>query len=280
MGLKDIVLHMPDVAAATSLLNAAVPLARRHDSHLIGINIYESTVPLAMVTDGYMDPATVARFAEEHKRAALENAAKVQAIFEERLRMEALSGEWRTVDGPISDTLCLHARYADLSMFSRPSGEDGDISLIEDVLFTSGRPILVVPQAFPCESIGERILIGWNATRESARAVGDALPLLGKAGMVRVLTISTSQDDTNTRELVAAEDIARHLARHGVKVTAGVATAGMLGPYDILLNEMSDVDADLLVIGGYGHGRMREMLLGGVTRDMIRHGTGPVMLSH
>lgn len=280
MGLKDILLHLPDVAATSALLDAVVPLARRHGAHLIGLNVFETAQPFAMVTDGYMDPKIVQRFAEDSKQAALENAAKIQAIFEERLRVEGISGEWRVVEGVTSATVALHARYVDITMFSRPSGESTGVDIAEEVLFASGRPVLVVPQAFPCGNIGERVVIGWNATRECARAVADALPILRGAEMVRVLTIPTIPLEGEKEALVSAEDLGRHLSRHGVKVTVATAAAGLLSAHDVLLNEVSDSDADLLVIGGYGHGRMRELLLGGVTRAMLRHGTGPVMLSH
>ncbi|PZW46822.1 nucleotide-binding universal stress UspA family protein [Humitalea rosea] len=280
MGFKDILLHLPDVAAASALLDAAVPMARRYGAHLIGLNVYETARPLAMVTDGYMDPMIVQRFADESRKAALENAAKVQAIFEERLRLEGISGEWRVVEGLPSATVALHARYVDVTMFSRPAGEVVGIDIAEEVLFASGRPVLVVPQAFPCGNIGQRVLIGWNATRECARAVADALPVLRGAEMVRVLTIATIPIEGEKEALLTAEDLGRHLARHGVKVSVATAAAGLLNAHDVLLNEVSDSDADLLVIGGYGHGRLRELLLGGVTRAMLRHGTGPVMLSH
>jgi nucleotide-binding universal stress UspA family protein len=122
-------------------------------------------------------------------------------------------------------------------------------------------------------------LVGWDAGREAARALHDALPLIAKAESVTVLAINPKLGGNGLGDEPGA-DLARHLARHGLRVTAVQTTSNGLNASDVLLNHAADLSSDLIVVGGYGHARMREILLGGVTRDLLRHATVPVLMSH
>jgi nucleotide-binding universal stress UspA family protein len=172
-----------------------------------------------------------------------------------------------------------HARYADLTIFARSDEDSFEAEMAETVLFGSGRPVLVVPPKFPKPFLADHVLIGWNGEREASRAVADALPFLYHAKAVQVLTVATEAGDVEACQL-DAEDLARYLARHGVNVSAKTVVARGAAPEDLLLNVAADAGADLLVIGGYGHGRFREFVLGGVTHSLLRHATLPVMMSH
>jgi nucleotide-binding universal stress UspA family protein len=143
---------------------------------------------------------------------------------------------------------------------------------------TAGRPLLLVPYVGTYRKVGAKVLVGWAGTREATRAVHDSLALIEPDGDVTVLTIETTRPAS---DVIPGADIAAHLARHGLRVSAArtVVTDG-LTPADALLDYASDLGADLLVVGGYGHSRMREMILGGVTRDLLRHMTVPVLMSH
>jgi nucleotide-binding universal stress UspA family protein len=152
-------------------------------------------------------------------------------------------------------------------------------ALLEQALFSSGRPVLVVPFAGRFESLGRRVLIGWNASREAARAVNDALPLIAQAEIATVLAANPRRGLGGHGEEPGA-DIARHLARHGLKVEVQHVVAPEIAAGDILLNAAAESVADLLVVGAYGHSRLREMVLGGVTRTLLRQMTLPVLLSH
>jgi nucleotide-binding universal stress UspA family protein len=153
-------------------------------------------------------------------------------------------------------------------------------TLIQDVLMTAGRPLLLVPYAGQFKTVGANTLIGWTPTRESARAVHDALPLLAAPAKVTVLTVETARPERDPTVLPTA-GIAGHLARHGLDVSAArTVVSDGLSPADALLDYASDISADLLVVGGYGHSRTREMIMGGVTRDLLRHMTVPVLMSH
>ena len=140
-------------------------------------------------------------------------------------------------------------------------------------------PVLVVPYAGRYETVGRRVLIGWSATREAARAVSDAMPLLAAAEIVTVLTIDAREGTDAHGELPGA-DISLHLARHGVKAEIERTVSAGIPAGDVLLSRAADLGADLLVIGAYGHSRVRELLLGGVTRSILQSMTLPVLMSH
>jgi len=278
MRFKDILVHMASPVESSPALAAAVALAHRHDAHVTGLHVYELASELMGIT-GYMDAGTIERILQEAEQAALAEAARVKPVFEKTLRREAIPGEWRQVEGNIGAVLEQHARYADLTIFARTAADDFEADMAEAVLFGSGRPVLVMPPVLSRPFSPDHVIIGWNGQREAARAVADALPFLCHAKAVQVLTIATEAEETEASEL-DAEDLSRHLARHGVNVSAKTVTARGAAPEDLLLNAASDAGADLLVVGGYGHGRFREFVLGGVTRSLMRHATLPVMLSH
>jgi nucleotide-binding universal stress UspA family protein len=177
----------------------------------------------------------------------------------------------------------LHARYVDLTILGQLDPDRGDAELIrprpEQVTLASGRPILVVPYAGHFATVGRRVLIGWNATREATRAVNDAMPLLIEADVVTVLTIDAREGPDGHGELPGA-DISLHLARHGVKATVERTVSAGISAGDVLLSRAADLGADLLVIGAYGHSRVRELLLGGATRSILQSMTLPVLMSH
>src|SRR5215471_6305021 len=143
----------------------------------------------------------------------------------------------------------------------------------------SGRPILVVPYVGNFADLGRRVVIGWNASREAARAVNDAMPLLTSAETVTVLTIDPREGPRAHGELPGA-DISLHLARHGVKAEIERTVSADLPVGEVLLSRVADLGADLLVMGAYGHSRARELLLGGATRSLLRSMTLPVLMSH
>jgi nucleotide-binding universal stress UspA family protein len=149
----------------------------------------------------------------------------------------------------------------------------------EQVALASGRPVLIVPYAGHFDNVGRRVLIAWNATREAARAVSDAMPLLTSAELVTVLTIDPREGPHGHGELPGA-DIALHLARHGVKAQIERTVSAGMPVGEVLLSRVADLGADLIVMGAYGHSRAREVLLGGATRSVLRSMTVPVLMSH
>jgi nucleotide-binding universal stress UspA family protein len=152
--------------------------------------------------------------------------------------------------------------------------------LIEDVLMNAGRPLLLIPFAGRFDTIGTNVLVGWNGSREAARATHDALPLIQPAATVTVLTVERGKPGEEPEEMPGA-DLVEHLARHGLAVTAArTAKDSSITDADALLSYASDIGADLLVVGGYGHSRARELILGGVSRELLQHMTVPLLMSH
>jgi nucleotide-binding universal stress UspA family protein len=214
---------------------------------------------------------------------AAEAAERIETAFRERLKFSNLQGDWQVASGKVSETVVCRVRHADLVILGQvdpahpppPAGRQ----LVEDVLMTSGRPILVIPYIGRFERFGTNILVGWNNSREAARAINDAIPLLAKAVSVTILEANPIGRKPAIDDAASA-DITRHLSRHGISAkTARTALASMTAS-DALLSYAADVSADLLVVGGYGHSRLRERILGGVTRELLQHMTLPVLMSH
>jgi nucleotide-binding universal stress UspA family protein len=212
---------------------------------------------------------------------ATEAATPIEAAFRDCMRRNGLQGEWRLVEGSPAAMVALHARYADLTVVGQPNSyepKDNDAITVTTVM-TSGRPVLAIPFAGDFPTLGERVLVAWNASREAARAVNDALPLIAAAKQVTVLAINPQRGIGGHGDVPAA-DIALHLARHGVKAEAAHTVAKDINDGEALLSYAADIGADLIVSGAYGHSRARELVFGGVTRTLIAEMTAPVLLSH
>jgi nucleotide-binding universal stress UspA family protein len=281
MSYKDLLVVLDSDAASRGRIALAAALAERFASHLVGL--YPLPIPQAPRHLGYYDPALLDPFFRELRAQAQEVSDKEREAFEHAASLRGLSAEWRVVDeGPQSDP-ALHARYVDLTILGQLDPDRGDADLVrprpEHVTLASGRPILVVPYAGRFETVGRRVLIGWNATREATRAVNDAMPLLAAAEVVTVLTIDARGGPDAHGELPGA-DISLHLARHDVKAEVERTVSAGIPAGEVLLSRAADLGADLLVIGAYGHSRVRELLLGGATRSILQSMTVPVLMSH
>jgi len=210
-------------------------------------------------------------------------AAKTREMFDHATGLRRLSAEWREIPEGADADPALHARYADLAIFGQLDPERAETEPTrqrpEHVAIASGRPVLIVPYAGRFDNVGRRVLIAWSATREAARAVADAMPLLVSAELVTVLTVDPREGVGGHGELPGA-DIALHLARHGVKAQIERTVSAGLPVGEVLLSRLADLGADLLVMGAYGHSRAREVLFGGATRSVLRSMTVPVLMSH
>ena len=282
MRLKDILVHLDATEQAMTRLQVAADLARRHEAHLTGLYVVDIILPIMVAADASGGVAVLGELLETQRQDALAEAAQIEAAFQERLQRDGIAGEWRLIEGVASEQLALHARYADLAVVGQPDpagGQPSATAILETVLFSSGRPVLVVPHAGRFETLGRRVLIGWNASRESTRAVHDALPLIAEANPATILAVNPQSGLGGHGEEPGA-DIARHLARHGTTVSVEHMTASEVSAAEVILNRAAELAADLLVIGAYGHSRLREMVLGGVTRTLLQQMTIPVLMSH
>lgn len=187
-----------------------------------------------------------------------------------------------TIAEDVPLTFANHARYADVAVVPLPADEDArrrNMLVFEEALFSAGRPVLALPEQAEAVALGRRVLVAWSGTREATRAVHDAMPILVKAEAVRAVAVDRWDMVLRDGEDPAA-DIAAHLSRHGVPVEAKLVPSMGKDIAEVLLAEANYLGADMLVLGGYGHSRTREWLVGGVTRDLLARSTRPMLLSH
>ena len=275
MPIKTILVHLADDAHHTARLEVAVRLAKRHDAHITALFI---TFPVGM-------PPTVAGrgasavFISAGRERARERAAALQKEFDGTCANEGVSHTWVVEDGQHLQALSYHAHVADLMIVSH--SDEGEyledrfrLRLAEELVFDVGCPVLLLPRVEPVPPIGRHVLIGWHSNREAVRAVRGSLDLLRAAESVTVLTVGpTPEDKLSEHELVA------YLARHGIRAEGtNVEDRGGVGT--TLLAEAKRRGSDLLVMGAYGHSRLRELVLGGATREVLRHAEIPVLTSH
>lgn len=279
MTYRTILLHLDEGPGVDRRTDAAIQLAAAHDAHLIALH---APTPL------YLQWSPEAGMREEiEARRKAEDEAMAKAALERFEAAAAKAGlakrETRQARGEPRDLLGLHGRYADLIVMGQADPKGGSAreaaSIVEDVILACGRPVLVVPYIGALQPIGRRILVAWDASREAARAVADALPLLERADKVTVVTVDAKPSASGHGQLPGA-DLALYLARHGIEVEAAHVGSSGIGVGDVLLNQASDRDADLIVMGCYGHARLRELVLGGATRTMLRTTPVPVLMAH
>ena len=274
MAYKNILLHLTRDSRNDARINVAVNMAKAHGAHVTALYVISPPEVPAFVM-AYI-PADVL---EQQQADAEAEAKKVQEAFTDQCDREGVANEWRMVNGDSRSVTAFHAHYADLVIVGQNApAEDranGTEDLPDELVLASGRPVLVVPYAGTFDNLGKTILLAWNGTRESARAMHDALPVMEKADKVIVYAVNESSADH-----IPGADISTHLARHGVSAEAHHTVARDISIGDALLAAVSDYGADLLVMGAYGHSRVRELALGGATRDILNTMTVPVMMSH
>ncbi len=280
MPFKDLLVVVDHGRSCPGRIDLAARLARDFDAHLTGL--YVSAAP-------YVQPAVLAQFPVEVRemqtRSRREAADRARTLFAEGVERAGLglTNEWREGEGDVGDVASLHARYADLAVIGQTDPDDVPLGAAQDLperlILGAGRPVLVVPYAGRFATVGERVLLAWNATREATRAANDALPLLRRAARVTVLSVNP-RGGPGGHGAIPGADIALHLARHGVRAEVSSVTTDDVGIDDMLLSQAADSGADLIVMGGYGHSRLGELVLGGATRHILRQITVPVLMSH
>jgi nucleotide-binding universal stress UspA family protein len=276
--IKDIVVNLSLRDSHDVATDFGVSAATMFEAHLAAVGfVYEPLIPVMI--DMYGLPSEVI----ESQRVENERAAKAAVDrFNAAVRRTALSAQARTVDAPIDTAPGMFAQIArrfDLSVVAQPEPERPvlDRLIVEAALFDSGRPVLVVPYIQKAGLKLDHVMLCWDGSRSAARAAADAMPFIRRAKLVEVVTVAS--EPTKSEELPGA-DMAHHIARHGAKVKLERITTAETDVASTILSHAADVSADLLIMGGYGHSRLREFILGGVTRGILASMTIPTLLSH
>jgi nucleotide-binding universal stress UspA family protein len=279
MAYKTILVSCDTAPTSDKRIETAAELARSTGGHLVGLFL-RSNVVLPAYLEAGISPDLITL---QEKRGK-DMAARGKDAFEAICNRVGISGEWREAQGDVYELAAMHARYADLTIVGQFDNKLTDPDIIPDLPETlalrAGGPVLVLPHiGVRGPLIGGHAMVGWNAGREATRAVKDALPFLQAANQVTVLAVNPRSGPRGHGEDPGA-DIALFLARHGVKVTASHTVAREDDPAEVLLSRMADLNIDLLVMGAYGHSRLRELVIGGVTRKIMSSMTAPVLMSH
>ncbi len=285
MTYKTLMVAVTESRHRHAILDHASSLADAFDAHLTGIDVFNPRYPsTAAAAAEYPGWNNITQMREEVESAEKRAEARKQE-FEAMMNSSGLRrSEWRFVVGDPLETLATHARYADLVVTGQVDPEDPasgtDPDLPARLAMASARPVLVIPYAGKFPTLGKHVMVAWNATRESTRAVQEALPLLQRADSVRIAVLQEGRHLSTVHGEEPGADIALYLARHGVKAETSRLPAGDISIGDSLLSLMADTGTDLLCMGAYGHSRLREIVLGGATHDILRHMTAPVLMAH
>ena len=276
--IKDIIVHLEHRIARDPARDFAVTVAETFDAHVAGVAFaYTPDFPGYVMLE--TPPDILAQMMAESEKAAL---AAIER-FDAAARRSLISAEHRllkAIGASAPVVLSRLARRYDLSVFmqSEPDGVDND-DMIEASLFDSGRPLIVVPYVQKEGLKLDHVVCCWDGSRAAARAINDGLPLLVKATTVDLLIVLNEKTNSPPNEIRGA-DIAKHLARHNVKVQIVTIPAADIDVANAILSYVTDISGTLIVMGGYGHPKLREVILGGVTRDMLQSMTVPVVMSH
>ena len=279
MGYRSFIVQVDDNDQSDRRIKLAARLARLHDAELQGVYVTPTRE---------MTPFTSAMLPDSVVAQRLRDTGEAQARAEQRFRAGAAAEHlatvaWSAPAGPALDAAVVHARRADIVVAGQPLPEDEHAGFASDLLYgmlmQAGRPLLVVPHSGDFPVVGQNVLIAWKETRESARAVGDALPLLKRADKVVVMPVS-SPGDSYSGDSQAGAGIGAWLARHGIAAKVRAEVADDIDVGNLLLSRASDLATDLLVMGAYSRARLAERVAGGVTRIILQSMTVPVLMSH
>jgi nucleotide-binding universal stress UspA family protein len=274
--LKDIVVNLSGRAAPDFAADYAISIAAAFRAHVAGISfLYEPIIPDGTLGGVPVDLIELQR--EENSKSAKAAVSR----FEAATKTAGVAAETRTLDATFGGAATLFAQIArrfDIAVVAQAQREHGaaEALMIEGALFESGRPVVVVPYIQKQGLKLDRVVACWDGGRTAARAIADAMPFLERAKAVDILIVAEERKNDE----VTGANMIEHLTRHGVTAQVKRTAKGDVAVGDVILDYVADSGADLVVMGGYGHSRLREFILGGVTRGILGSMTVPVLMSH
>lgn len=276
VSIRDVLVHMDASDASAVRLASAIALAKAHGAQVSGLFIRSlPNVPQWMVAP--LGPDVVEVQAEFARQAS----AKAEVTFKNAITEAGIEADWRSAEGDEAGILIEAGRLSDLVVMGRTGVEkrlDLEKRFIAHVILEVARPVLVVPAAQSNQAVGKNILIAWDGSREAVRAVNDAMPLLNSAEKVSVVAVGGTSSDEEGK--CALPSICAYLKRHGVEVCECEVKADDRKAGPVLLKEVETFGADMIVMGAYGRSRLRDIVLGGTTRHLLRHAKVPLLMSH
>lgn len=280
MNFRTILVHLDRSGRSAARAALALQWATVHESHLVGLvptGLYDGLIPADAIATGMTD--YIADAAAHLRLRAEAISREFRADIHESGH---LSYEVRLVDGATIDAVVRHGRASDLLVLGQDDESDAKDTpvraLVQQVLLEAGRPLLIVPSAGNFSGPAKNVVVAWDGSRESTVAIHAALPALRRASRVTLLSFRHPGDEGDERRLLVPEMI-QFLLRQGIQARSEREVTE-IDIADALLSRVSDLDADLLVMGGYGHSRLRERVLGGVTRQILAQMPVPVMMAH
>jgi nucleotide-binding universal stress UspA family protein len=277
MTIKDIVVNLGLGDNGGSVGDYAVSVAAALDAHLTGIAFaYDAVVPVAAT--GYIPPEVI-ETQQRDSRALADAAIDRLTAAATRAGIAVEPTVLAASFAGAGDQFGLIARRFDLAIVGQAEPDTGAVEelIVESALFESGRPVILVPYIQKAPLKLDRVMLCWDGSRPAARAIADAMPLLERAGLVEVVIVA---NERGKQDEIPGADMGQHLARHGLKVEVKRISMGDIDVADALLSHAADSSADFIVMGGYGHSRWREFVLGGVTRSILRSMTAPALMAH
>ena len=287
MAIRKLLLPLTGTAAGEAALSTCLMIARLWNAHVTALHVRVDSRDVAPLAGEGLSGAMIEEMMSATEKESSERAHAVRSMFdrfvmqhdvilsEARPGAECATASFASVTGREEDLVAQQARLADLTVVPHPdAGEDVSSSdALHAVLFDSGRPVLIAPQVASA-TVGSRVCLGWNGTAESSSAVYAALPWLQRADAVRILTAEGYQ-----RRGPAAPDLAAYLALHGVHADIVMFQSVRNSVGAGLLAAAREFGCDLLAMGAYSHSRLRQLILGGVTRHVLEHANLPVMMN-
>lgn len=276
---QTIVVCLNEIERADQMLGVIKTLSGKMNCHFVGLYV----IPAIQIYPG-ASMQTTTQVYDGVQKYYQDHAGEVKAKFEKLVATEGLNAEWRKVKSKgtsIAEEVIHHGIISDMVVIPQSQRDDGEglgDGFAEQVVMESGRPVLIIPSYGDFPDFGKSVLVAWNGTREAARAVFDSQPLMAHADKVDISWLNP--DKTGDDMDLPGAELAVVLARHNIDVVVEAIPTGGLAAGEALLSHSADIGADLLVMGAYGHSRLREFVFGGATRTILASMTLPVLMSH
>jgi nucleotide-binding universal stress UspA family protein len=279
MSYKTIVVQLDTSKRTPARIDCALHLARHFRAHLSGVFSDFTLDPRF-----YYEQSSTERYCVSFEQTCIDRRAKVETLFRSSLAQTKVAGNWVARERYAPNSLSRYARCADLIITGQHDRDDPEAYLAdrypEQLVLSSGRPVLVVPHTGAINPVGAKVLVAWNGSREATRAVHDALPFLQVARRTTMIVI-VGEAEEYRGPCARGSDLVAALARHGVQVEySEIEVKNRARAGETLLSLASEFGADLVVMGAYGHSRWRELILGGATQTVLEAAQVPVLMSN